>query len=193
MATTMTTTMTTPMTATTTTHPSTTLQQPAPQSPEDTLHILDHTHDTIPSLSLRYGIPAPALRLANRLTSDHLLAARRAILIPGGGPHQRHHHHQSPSSLDPAAAASDEARKARIRRWMVATKVPDYDVAVLYLEQAGHDLDAAVDAYFADEAWERENPNPDPVGGRSRGRGRGGVLGEIGSWWAGQAGFLRRS
>ena len=50
---------------------------------EDTLHFLDHAHDTVASLSLRYGVPAQALRAANRLGSDHLLAARQTVLIPG--------------------------------------------------------------------------------------------------------------
>jgi hypothetical protein len=32
-----------------------------------------------------------------------------------------------------------------------------YDVAVLYLEQSGFDVEAAVKAYEEDEAWERAN------------------------------------
>lgn len=41
---------------------------------------------------------------------------------------------------------------------MVACKEHNYDVAVLYLEQAGYDLDEAVVRYTDDERWERENP-----------------------------------
>ena len=33
-----------------------------------------------------------------------------------------------------------------------------YDIAVLYLEQAGYDLDAAIQAYRDDERWEKEHP-----------------------------------
>jgi hypothetical protein len=33
-----------------------------------------------------------------------------------------------------------------------------YDVALLYLKQANYELDAAVEAYKADERWEREHP-----------------------------------
>ncbi|ROT40396.1 hypothetical protein SODALDRAFT_290610 [Sodiomyces alkalinus F11] len=127
-------------------------QQPDPPA-EDTLHFLHHPHDTIASLSLRYGVPAPVLRRANNLSSDHLLAARRTILIPAS-------HYRAGVSLSPrpVAGEDDERRKARLRRFMVACKVHDYDVALLYLEQADYDLAAAVDAYRADDVWERENP-----------------------------------
>lgn len=39
------------------------------------------------------------------------------------------------------------------------TPVPSrYDIALLYLNQAGYDLDVAVEAYLADEKWEKEHP-----------------------------------
>ncbi|KAK3322380.1 hypothetical protein B0H66DRAFT_201331 [Apodospora peruviana] len=118
---------------------------------QDILHFLNHDHDTVTSLSLRYNVPIPVLRQANRLTSDHLLLGRRTVLIPSvrGG---------ISLSPRPVEGEEEEARKAKIRRWMVACKVADYDVAVLYLEQAGYDLDLATEAYFADEAWELDHP-----------------------------------
>jgi hypothetical protein len=120
---------------------------------EDTLHFLDHAHDSVASLSLAYGVPAPVLRRANRLTSDHLLAARRTVLIPGA-------FYRGGVSLSPRPVGGEreEARKARIRRFMVAAKVADYDVAVLYLDAHGDCLDAALDAYQDDERWERQHP-----------------------------------
>ena len=33
-----------------------------------------------------------------------------------------------------------------------------YNVALLYLDQSKYDLDAAVEAYLADENWERDHP-----------------------------------
>lgn len=132
---------------------------------QDTLHFLDHERDTIPSLSLRYGVPAAALRQANNLGNDHLLAGRRIVVIPG-------QFYKGGVSLSPrpVEGEEEEARKAKIRRWMVMCKVADYDVAVFYLEQAAYDLNEAVEAYFADEAWERENPRPgDDVHFRSGG------------------------
>ncbi|KAK3692732.1 hypothetical protein B0T22DRAFT_23566 [Podospora appendiculata] len=129
----------------TSTPPTATAHNPAP----DTLHFLDHAHDTIPSLSLRYNVSSTALRRANRLGSDHLLLGRQTILIPGGG---------VSLSPRPVEGEAEEARKAKIRRWMVACKVADYEVALLYLEQAQYDLDLATEAFFADEAWEREHP-----------------------------------
>ncbi|KAK1827930.1 thiamine biosynthetic bifunctional enzyme [Podospora conica] len=116
---------------------------------EDTLHFLDHANDSVTSLSLRYGVPAEVLRRTNNLAADHLLAARRTILIPGGG---------VSLSPRPVEGEAEEARKAKIRRFMVACKVSEYDEAVFYLEQTGYDFPAAVEAFFADDAWEREHP-----------------------------------
>ncbi|KAI0396919.1 hypothetical protein F5Y17DRAFT_44506 [Xylariaceae sp. FL0594] len=119
----------------------------------DTLHFLDHAHDTINSLSLRYGVPAAVLRKANNISSDHLLAGRRTAIIPGT-------YYKEGVSLSPRPieGEEEEARKSKIRRWMVTCKVPEYDVAVLYLEQAGYDFQLATETYFADEEWERTNP-----------------------------------
>src|SRR5687767_8492334 len=50
---------------------------------DDTLHFLNHEHDSIASLSLRYGVPTAALRRANNINSDHLLLGRKTVLIPG--------------------------------------------------------------------------------------------------------------
>lgn len=158
------------------------------KTPEDTLHFLHPTDDTIPSLSLRYRVPAPVLRAHNKLPADHLLAARRTLLIPGS------HYPAARGSLRPRPVdgEAEEARKAKVRRWMVACKCADYDVAELYLAQAGHDLGAAVEAFLADEAWERRNP----LEGR-KGTGKNGAQSTTnkagrGGAWASQAAFLRR-
>ncbi|KAJ0159849.1 hypothetical protein CTA2_9007 [Colletotrichum tanaceti] len=121
--------------------------------PEDTLHFLDHEHDTVASLSLRYGVPAAVLRRANNITSDHLLHGRRTVLIPG-------EYYTAGVSLSPrpVEGEEEELRKSRIRRFMTGCKVSDYDVAVLYLEQVGYDVAAAMEAYSDDEAWERDHP-----------------------------------
>ncbi|KUI59817.1 hypothetical protein VP1G_07071 [Cytospora mali] len=86
------------------------------------------------------------LRRHNNLTSDHLLSARRTVLIPGS-------HYPSGVSLSPRPVEGEEgeARRAKIRRWMVGCKCADYDVAELYLGQSGYDLDAAVAKYLDDE------------------------------------------
>ncbi|KAI1273606.1 hypothetical protein F5Y07DRAFT_250352 [Xylaria sp. FL0933] len=120
---------------------------------EDTLHFLNHAHDSINSLSLRYGVPAAALRRANNISSDHLIVGRRTVIIPG-------EYYKGGVSLSPRPieGEEEEKRKAKIRRWMMACKVHEYDVAVLYLEQAGYDLQLATDTYFADEEWERTHP-----------------------------------
>lgn len=121
---------------------------------EDTLHFVNHEHDTIASLSLRYNVPAIALRRANNITSDHLLLARRTVLIPG-------EFYKAGVSLSPRpiGGEEEEQKKGKIRRFMTTCKVSDYDVALLYLEQSSYDVEAAAEAYFDDEAWEKANPN----------------------------------
>jgi len=142
-------------------------QQPPPEKPsppaEDVLHFLDHSTDSLTSLSLRYGVPIQALRKSNNITSDHLLLARHTILIPGK-------YYKSGVSLSPRPieGEEEERRKGLVRKWMVKCKVAEYDVAVLYLEQANYDLDMAVGVYEDDERWEREHP----MKGKEKAKGR---------------------
>jgi hypothetical protein len=132
--------------------------------PDDILHFLDHDHDTIGSLSLRYNVPAVILRRTNKITSDHLLLARRTVLIPG-------EYTKGGVSLSPrpVEGEEEELRKSKIRRFMIGCKVSEYDVALLYLEEACYDLPTAIETYFDDEAWEKANPVRKPGhAGKSR-------------------------
>ncbi|TVY62871.1 hypothetical protein LSUE1_G008180, partial [Lachnellula suecica] len=128
-------------------------EKPNTQPAEDVLHFLNHSTDNLTSLSLRYGVPIHALRKTNNITSDHLLLARRTILIPG-------EFYRGGVSLSPRPieGEEEERRKGIVRKWMVRCKVADYDVALLYLEQANYDLEMAVGVYMDDERWEREHP-----------------------------------
>jgi hypothetical protein len=134
---------------------------------QDTLHFLDHEHDTITSLALQYKVPVSALRQTNKITSDHLLLGRRTILIPG-------EFYKGGVSLSPRPieGEEEELRKSKIRRFMTSCKVSDYDVALLYLRQTNYDLDAAVDAYVADDAWEKEQASK-VEGSKRAGKNRG--------------------
>ena len=157
----------------------------AAEPAEDTLHFLDHATDTIPSLSLRYGVPGHVLRQYNRLSADHLLPGRRTLLVPGAW-------YRGGVSLSPAPVEGEEesTRKSKIRRWQITCKEADYDVAVLYLDAAGYDVAAAVEAYFADEAWERENPLEE-AGEKRKGKAK---ARDRGIWnRASDAAFLRRA
>ncbi|KAB8754763.1 hypothetical protein FH972_026552 [Carpinus fangiana] len=144
----------------------------------DVTHHLRPT-DTLAALSLAYAVPAPVLRAHNRLHADHLLAARRTLRIPGS-------HYAGPSlSARPVEDPAEAERKARLRRFMVAAKCHEYEVAELYLRQAGGELGAALERWEEDERWERENPLQKGKGkgqgggpGRRRGAG-GGLTGQI--------------
>ncbi|KAB8297205.1 hypothetical protein EYC80_002581 [Monilinia laxa] len=91
-----------------------------PDTPEtsDTIHHLAHPNDTPLSLSLRYKIPIEVLRKKNRITSDHLLLARKTILIPGEW-------YKGGESLSPrpVEGEEEERRKWVIRKFMVGCKV----------------------------------------------------------------------
>jgi hypothetical protein len=94
----------------------------SPQQPaDDVLHFLNHSTDSVLSLSLRYGVPISALRRANAITSDYLLLARRTVVIPG-------EFYKGGVSLSPrpVEGEEEEARKGKIRRWMVACKVAEW-------------------------------------------------------------------
>lgn len=94
-----------------------TQNEPAP----DVLHFVDPANDTVGSLSLRYGVPADALRRTNKLHADHLIAARRTVLIPG-------EHYKGGVSLSPKPieGEEEELRKSKIRKFMVTCKVSEY-------------------------------------------------------------------
>ncbi|CZR66125.1 uncharacterized protein PAC_16026 [Phialocephala subalpina] len=135
------------------------------QPAEDVLHFLDHQHDSMTSLSFRYNVPIAALRKANNITSDHLLLARRTVIIPA-------EYYKGGVSLSPrpVEGEEEERRKGIVRRWMVACKVSEYDVALLYLQQVDYDLEAAVEAYKDDERWEKEHPMEANVKGKGKTR-----------------------
>lgn len=137
------------------------------QEKEDVVHHLHHPRDTIQSLSLSYNIPPSVLRSYNNITSDNLLLARHTILIPAS-------HYSGPSLSDTLQISEEEEeRRRKIRRFMVNCKVSEYDVAVLYLGQAGWAMDKATEAWQEDERWEKEHPLQPKVNKVGKGKGRG--------------------
>ena len=125
-------------------------QQPAD---EDVQHFLAPA-DSLASLALAYGVPPPVLRSHNRLHSDHLLSARRTVRIP------RSHYKGGSLSPHPVEGEEESERKARLRRFMVSCKCADYKVAGLYLEEQDWDLERAMQKWWEDERWEKDNPMP---------------------------------
>ncbi|KAI7566533.1 hypothetical protein KC317_g5608 [Hortaea werneckii] len=119
---------------------------------QDVLHFVT-PNDSIRSLSLAYQIPISALRNANNIYSDHLLQARRTVLIPG-------EYYKGGVSLSPrpVEGEEEEIRKGKVRRWMMGCKVAEYDIALLYLDQAAWDVQTAIEAFREDEEWEHAHP-----------------------------------
>lgn len=93
--------------------------QPPTEKATDVLHFL-RPNDTITSLSLAYGVPINILRRANNVFSDHLIQGRKTILIPGE--YCREGVSLSPQPLE---GEEEEAKKNKLRRWMVACKVAE--------------------------------------------------------------------
>ena len=48
-----------------------------------------------------------------------------------------------------------------------------YDVAVLYLQQADYNLEAAIEAFKADEQWERDHPMEANAKGKAKAQDKG--------------------
>ncbi|KAK5047473.1 hypothetical protein LTR84_006569 [Exophiala bonariae] len=145
---------------------------PSQEETEDTVHFVG-LDDTLASLSIAYGVPAAVLRAHNNVFSDGLITARKWVLIP------RSHYDGPPLSVPPDP--DEEERKTKLRRWMVATKCADYAVATLYLKASDYQLDVAVQAFKADEEWERRNPLEGQGKGKEKEKrrsrlGRGGSL-----------------
>ncbi|KAK6346257.1 hypothetical protein TWF730_010587 [Orbilia blumenaviensis] len=104
-------------------------------------------NDSIISISFQYSIPPISLRSHNRLYSDSLIAGRSYILIPRdqyNGP-----------SLSPNPVQSEEGNL--LKRFQIRTKCVEYDVAKVYLDENGWDLEKAVEKWVADEKWEAIN------------------------------------
>ncbi|CAK3861537.1 Prefoldin subunit 4 [Lecanosticta acicola] len=122
------------------------------QPAEDVLHFVT-PDDSVNALALAYGVPVNVLRKTNNIFSDHLLQGRKTILIPG-------EHYKGGVSLSPQPleGEEEEIKKNKTRRWMVACKVAEYDVALLYLKQVDWNLEAATEAFKEDERWEKEHP-----------------------------------
>ncbi|KAF2769358.1 hypothetical protein EJ03DRAFT_272467 [Teratosphaeria nubilosa] len=139
-------------------------EQPAP----DVLHFLTKD-DSMHSLALAYGVPINVLRRANNVFLDHLIQGRRTVVIPG-------EYYKGGVSLSPRPleGEEEEIKKGKVRRWMMACKVAEYDVALLYLQQAEWNLDAAVEAYQEDERWEKEHPR-EAKEGKAKGKNARGV------------------
>ncbi|KAG7290552.1 hypothetical protein NEMBOFW57_000555 [Staphylotrichum longicolle] len=133
-------------------------------------HPPDPNPDTLLSLSLQYNLAPSTLRRHNRLPNDadYLLAARHTLLIPTttttttDTPDEKRPAGPVAAvvslSPHPPESAAERERKVTIRRWMVACKEPDYDTAVVYLEESGYDFQAAVRRYREDGEWERRHP-----------------------------------
>lgn len=97
-----------------------TAKDPETENAPDVLHFVDPNYDSVASLSLRYGVPAGALRRTNALYADHLLAARRTVLIP-----KEYYKGGVSLSPRPVEGEEEEIRKGKVRKFMVGCKVAE--------------------------------------------------------------------
>lgn len=86
---------------------------------QDVLHFLT-PEDSLRSLSLAYRVPIDALRRTNNIFADNLVQGRRTILIPG-----KYYKGGVSLSPRPVEGEEEEAKKSKVRKWMVACKVAE--------------------------------------------------------------------
>ena len=101
--------------------------------------------DTINSLGLAYQIDPATIRKENHIFQDHLLQARSFVVIPGAS-----------RSLSESPGEGEE-RKVKLKRFMLATKCTDYDMAQTYMNECEFAVEEAVLRYKADSQWTREH------------------------------------
>ena len=114
------------------------------------IHYLRH-NDTLIGLSLMYKIPLQDIRRANNLFgNDNLMHARHYVFIPG---------YNGPSlSREPEEPEEVEIRKIALKRFQLISKCVDYKMATIYMENSGWNIEAAVEKYNDDIAWEKAHP-----------------------------------
>ena len=105
-------------------------------------------------LSLLYKIPLQDIRRANNLFgNDNLIHARHYVFIPG---------YNGPSlSREPEESEEVEVRKIALKRFQLISKCVDYKMATIYMENSGWNIEAAVQKYKDDIAWEKAHPLKD--------------------------------
>lgn len=119
-----------------------------PELVEDVLHFV-RPSDTVPSLSILYGVLPAVIRHHNRLFSDHLLLARQTIVIPGS-------YYRGPSfSATPVGGEEEETKKSKLKRFQIRTKCVDLKMAEFYLEDARWSEKLAEQTWWKDEHWVR--------------------------------------
>ncbi|TPX54569.1 hypothetical protein PhCBS80983_g05883 [Powellomyces hirtus] len=118
-------------------------EKPGDDKPKMVTHYVTVT-DTLPGLSLKYDVPLDAIRRANSLFFDDIFA-RSMLLIPF-----------APKSLSPTADPGDEEKRL-VKRFQIVSKCTDSDEAWSYMRQNEFHIEAALEQYWADIKWEKEN------------------------------------
>ncbi|GAA5976427.1 hypothetical protein JCM10908_005496 [Rhodotorula pacifica] len=161
------------------------------ERPQPHIHYL-RPDDTLLGLSMQYGVDGRALCRQNNLppstlsTTPQLLHTRPFILLPPGA--------RPSASTEPLLSPALERKRLIVRRFQTQTKCTDWAMANAYVDQVfdarekeaalikenrrargdaedievreGGELEEAVEAFLADERWEREQRN-------KKGKGRG--------------------
>ncbi|KAI9030275.1 hypothetical protein DFJ74DRAFT_464401 [Hyaloraphidium curvatum] len=110
------------------------------------LHWVQAT-DTLVGLSLKYGVSVESIRLTNKLYGSSIFE-RGYLLVPvtnWTGPTH-------------SVRSEEDERKALVKRFQLLAKCVHPEEALSYMLRFDYDLDAALEAYWADARWERENP-----------------------------------
>lgn len=104
-------------------------------------------NDTLVGLSLKYGVTVESIRVTNKLWGSGIFE-RGYLLIPvtnyAGGSHSER--------------SEEDEKKALVKRFQLITKCIQPEEALAYMVRFEYDLDSALEAYWSDLRWEKENP-----------------------------------
>ncbi|KAJ3048541.1 hypothetical protein HK097_010446 [Rhizophlyctis rosea] len=118
--------------------------------------------DTLAGIALMYNVEVSAIRQANALFTDDVFA-RSWLWIP-----------DVPESRRPSPSP-DEENKRLVKRFQLISKCKDTEEAWSYMRQQDFNLDAALEQYWSDVAWESKNPLVSETGHGAGGLGTGGA------------------
>ncbi|KAJ3152457.1 hypothetical protein HDU86_005638 [Geranomyces michiganensis] len=133
--------------------------------------------DFLPFLPSTSYTQISAIRRANSLFSDTTLPARSKLFIPLST--------TAAQSLSPHPSAQDE-HKRLVKRFQLVAKCVDADEAWSYMRQNEFVLEAALEQWWGDVKWEKENA------GRKAGKANSSSIGSGGSGGNGNGGKWKK-
>jgi len=130
--------------------------QTTPEDPDKLL--IRHkvlTTDTLSGIAVRYNVSTEAIKLTNKMQTDQVFGYNE-LWIP--------YDSKNPTPI-PQEESKEYEKRNLIRKFMKITDTDVEEEASYYLEEAGWDVDKAVEAYNGDAQWEDAKEKEDLMKG----------------------------